>query len=87
MHECKGYYTFQHPPFFDIAAEMKGVISLGVGEPDFTTLWHTAYISNNGLLEFHEEIARILYQDYRVTYILKKILVAVSVSEALDIAM
>ena len=26
--------------FFDIAASMDGVISLGVGEPDFPTPWH-----------------------------------------------
>lgn len=86
--------------FFDIAAEMKGVISLGVGEPDFITPWHirescvhglhkgyTAYTSNYGLLELREEIARTIYSNYNVTYDPRKeALVTVGVSEALDLA-
>lgn len=86
--------------FFDIAAEMKGVISLGVGEPDFITPWHirescvhglhkgyTAYTSNYGLLELREEIARTIYNNYNVTYDPRKeALVTVGVSEALDLA-
>ncbi|VBB05876.1 aminotransferases class-i pyridoxal-phosphate attachment site [Lucifera butyrica] len=87
--------------FFDIVAEMKGVISLGVGEPDFITPWHirescvyglqkgyTAYTSNYGLLELREEIARIMQKDYRISYNPRnEILVTVGVSEALDLAM
>jgi aminotransferase len=87
--------------FFDIAAEMKGVISLGVGEPDFITPWHirescihglhrgyTSYTSNYGLLELREEIAKFLSNDYQVTYNPRnEILVTVGVSEGLDIAM
>ncbi|MCX7780318.1 MAG: aminotransferase class I/II-fold pyridoxal phosphate-dependent enzyme [Negativicutes bacterium] len=87
--------------FFDIVAEMKGVISLGVGEPDFITPWHirescvyglqrgyTAYTSNYGLLELREEIARVTQKDCGVTYDPRKeILVTVGVSEALDLAM
>ncbi|GMB01353.1 aminotransferase class I/II-fold pyridoxal phosphate-dependent enzyme [Pelosinus sp. IPA-1] len=87
--------------FFDIAAEMKGVISLGVGEPDFVTPWHiresciyglhkgyTSYTSNYGLLELREEIVKSLYNDYQVTYDPKQeVLVTVGVSEALDLAM
>jgi len=87
--------------FFDIAAEMKGVISLGVGEPDFVTPWHiresciyglnrgqTSYTSNAGLLELREEIANALYNDYQVTYAPRtEILVTVGVSEGLDLAM
>lgn len=86
--------------FFDIAAEMKGVISLGVGEPDFITPWHirencihglhkgyTAYTSNYGLLELREEIARTIYNNYNVAYDPRKeALVTVGVSEALDLA-
>ncbi|SDE07411.1 aminotransferase class I/II-fold pyridoxal phosphate-dependent enzyme [Sporomusa acidovorans] len=86
--------------FFDIAAEMKGVISLGVGEPDFITPWHirescvhglhkgyTAYTSNYGLLELREEIARTIYDKYQVTYDPRtEALVTVGVSEALDLA-
>jgi len=86
--------------FFDIAAEMKGVISLGVGEPDFVTPWHirescvhalhkgyTSYTSNYGLLELREEIARKIYENYSVTYNPRtETLVTVGVSEALDLA-
>lgn len=87
--------------FFDIAAEMKGVISLGVGEPDFITPWHirescihglhrgyTSYTSNYGLLELREEITRSLARDYQVAYDPRKeVLVTVGVSEGLDLAM
>jgi len=87
--------------FFDIAAEMKGVISLGVGEPDFVTPWHiresciyglnrgkTSYTSNAGLLELRGEIVKSLYNDYKVTYEPRnEILVTVGVSEGLDLAM
>lgn len=87
--------------FFDIAAEMKGVISLGVGEPDFITPWHiresciyglnrgyTAYTSNAGLLELREEIVKSLDKDYQVTYNPRtEVLVTVGVSEGLDLAL
>ena len=87
--------------FFDIAAEMKGVISLGVGEPDFITPWHirescihglhrghTSYTSNYGLLELREEIVKSLHKDYQVTYNPRnEVLVTVGVSEGLDLAM
>ena len=87
--------------FFDIVAEMSGVISLGVGEPDFVTPWHirescvhglqrgyTAYTSNYGLLELRQEIAKMIEVDYGVTYNPKcEALVTVGVSEALDLAM
>ena len=87
--------------FFDIVAEMSGVISLGVGEPDFVTPWHirescvhglqrgyTAYTSNYGLLELRQEIAKMIEADYGVIYDPKcEALVTVGVSEALDLAM
>ncbi len=87
--------------FFDIVAEMKGVISLGVGEPDFVTPWHiresciyslhrgyTSYTSNFGLLELREEIARVTQEECAVKYDPRQeILVTVGVSEALDLAM
>jgi len=80
---------------------MKGVISLGVGEPDFVTPWHireacfyslekgyTMYTSNWGLLELRQEIARDLNQSYGLTYDPKnQILVTVGVSEAVDLAL
>ena len=87
--------------FFDIVAEMSGVISLGVGEPDFVTPWHirescvhglqrgyTAYTSNYGLLELRQEITKMIEADYGVIYNPKcEALVTVGVSEALDLAM
>jgi aminotransferase len=87
--------------FFDIVAEMSGVVSLGVGEPDFVTPWHirescvhglqrgyTSYTSNYGLLELRQEIAQMIEADYGVTYNPKcEALVTVGVSEALDLAM
>src|SRR5215475_6083254 len=86
--------------FFDIVQGMKDVISLGVGEPDFVTPWHireaaiyalergrTSYTSNLGLLKLREAIAEHLATKFRVTYNPKnQILIAVGVSEAMDIA-
>ncbi len=87
--------------FFDIVAETKGVVSLGVGEPDFVTPWHirescvyglqqgyTAYTSNYGLLELRQEIAKNCAANYGVEYDPRKeVLVTVGVSEAVDLAM
>ncbi|MCE9615341.1 MAG: aminotransferase class I/II-fold pyridoxal phosphate-dependent enzyme [Lentisphaerae bacterium] len=86
--------------FFDIVSSRKGVISLGIGEPDFVTPWHiceaaifslergaTAYTSNLGLMELREEIARYTERVYRVTYDPRtEIIVTVGVSEAVDLA-
>jgi aminotransferase len=86
--------------FFDLVTETKGVISLGVGEPDFVTPWHireaciyslekgfTMYTSNLGLLELREAIARDLAGSYGVKYDPRsQILITVGVSEALDLA-
>ena len=86
--------------FFDIVQNQKGVISLGVGEPDFVTPWHireaaiyalekgrTSYTSNLGLLKLREAIATHLTAKFGVTYNPKsQILIAVGVSEAMDIA-
>ena len=86
--------------FFDIVQGMKDVISLGVGEPDFVTPWHireaaiyalergrTGYTSNLGLLKLREAIAVSLQQQFNVTYDPKnQIIIAVGVSEAMDIA-
>ncbi len=87
--------------FFDLVTETKGVISLGVGEPDFVTPWHvreaciyslekgyTMYTSNWGMLELREEIARSLYNNYKVKYEpSNEVLVTVGVSEAMDLAL
>ncbi|TGY95482.1 aminotransferase class I/II-fold pyridoxal phosphate-dependent enzyme [Petralouisia muris] len=87
--------------FFDIAAEMKDVISLGVGEPDFDTPWHirdegiyslekgrTAYTSNAGLKELKIEIAKYLNRRFQVSYDYNtEMMITVGGSEAIDIAM
>ena len=87
--------------YFDIAAEMEDVVSLGVGEPDFITPWsirescvhgleqgYTSYTANRGMMELREEIAAHYAHNYGVSYEpTKEILITVGVSEALDIAM
>ncbi|XOK61768.1 aminotransferase class I/II-fold pyridoxal phosphate-dependent enzyme [Paenibacillus elgii] len=87
--------------FFDLASEMSGIISLGVGEPDFVTPWairetgiqslrqgYTMYTSNAGLPELREEIAAHLHGFYGVLYEPRsEVLVTVGVSEAVDLAL
>jgi len=87
--------------FFDLVSQTEGVISLGVGEPDFVTPWHireacfyslehgfTMYTSNQGLIELREEIALYMRKHIGVTYSPEReILVTVGVSEAVDLAL
>lgn len=86
--------------FFDLAASMEGVISLGVGEPDFVTPWHvreeairslemgyTAYTPNAGLFELRQEIAHYMEKEFDVSYPQNEIIVTVGASSAIDIAM
>ena len=87
--------------FFDIAAEMTDVISLGVGEPDFDTPWHirdegiyslergkTFYTSNAGLKELKIEIAKYLERRFQIHYDYdKEMMVTVGGSEAIDVAL
>src|SRR5476649_910218 len=87
--------------FFEIVQSMKGVISLGIGEPDFVTPWHireaaiyalergkTGYTSNLGLLRLREAIAEYISTDYHLTYDpATEVLVTVGVSEGLDLAL
>ena len=83
--------------FFDIAAEMKDCISLGVGEPDFKTPWtireagidslqkgHTWYTSNAGLAELRKEICTYLKRRFDMDYEPAETLVTVGGSEAID---
>ena len=86
--------------FFDIVAQSKDIVSLGVGEPDFDTPWHisraavtcledggTHYTSNLGTPELRQAIARYLNRRFDATFDWKKeILVTVGVSEAIDLA-
>jgi aminotransferase len=87
--------------FFDIAASMDDVISLGVGEPDFVTPWRireagifalengfTTYTSNAGLLELREAICADLDSRYAVSYHpARECLITAGVSEGLDLAL
>jgi aminotransferase len=87
--------------FFDIAATMDGVISLGIGEPDFTTpdrvltagieslrRGETHYTSNSGTLEMRQALCGYLRRLYGVEYDPDhELLVTVGVSEALYLAM
>ena len=87
--------------FFDIAAQMEDVISLGVGEPDFVTPWsirescmygleqgYTSYTANRGMPELREEIVQHYARRFGNTYeAATDVLVTVGVSEALDIAL
>ncbi|MCL0081526.1 aminotransferase class I/II-fold pyridoxal phosphate-dependent enzyme, partial [Peptococcaceae bacterium] len=87
--------------FFSLAAEMEGVISLGVGEPDFVTPWHireacvyslekghTTYTANQGLLALRKAVGKHLSQTYQVDYNPQdQLLITVGVSEGLDLAL
>lgn len=84
--------------FFDIAATMDDVISLGVGEPDFQTPWtvrkagiaslekgKTKYTSNSGLEKLRQEISNYINRKCNVNYDpLHEILISVGGSEAID---
>lgn len=87
--------------FFDIAATMDDVISLGIGEPDFLTpepileagiaslrRGETKYTSNSGILELRQELSAHLRRLYQVSYEPEtEILITVGVSEALYLAL
>ena len=87
--------------FFEIVQSMHDVISLGIGEPDFVTPWHireaalfslekgrTGYTSNLGLPKLREAIAAYVSRKFHIDYHApSEVLVAVGVSEAIDIAL
>lgn len=86
--------------FFDLAASMEGVISLGVGEPDFSTPWSIrreaidvlerkkiVYTANSGMIQLRESIAKYLKRSIHTDYDPEhEIVVTVGGSEAIDIA-
>lgn len=86
--------------FFDLVNNMKDVVSLGVGEPDFVTPWtiresalyslergHTCYTSNLGSLSLRKAVCKYLESDFGVEYSPdNECLITVGVSEALDLA-
>ena len=87
--------------FFDLVRSVEGIISLGVGEPDFATPWHireagiyalekgyTMYTPNTGLPQLREAIARYIEENYGVAYNPEtEVLVTVGVSQGMDLAM
>ena len=87
--------------FFELVKSRAGVISLGVGEPDFVTPWHireaaiyaleqgkTSYTSNLGLLKLRVAISEYLRRAFGLEYHPDhQILITVGVSEALDLAL
>ena len=87
--------------FFDLLNSMEGVISLGIGEPDYTTPWHireaaiysmekgmTMYTSNSGIPEVRQELSRYLKKRFDLEYDWNsELLITVGVSEALDLVM
>ncbi len=87
--------------YFDISATMKDVISLGIGEPDFTTPRHilevgiqalargeTHYTSNSGILELRQALSRKYNALYDVHFDPEdEILITVGGSEALQLTM
>jgi aminotransferase len=87
--------------FFEIVQNTPGVISLGIGEPDFVTPWHireaaiyalergkTGYTSNLGLMALRETISTYVSENYQLRYEPStEVLVTVGVSEALDLAL
>lgn len=87
--------------FFDIVSEIKGAISLGVGEPDFITPWsmrneaiksiqkgYTQYTSNAGILKLRQLIAKYLETSQGLKYDYNdEIIVTVGASEAIDLSL
>jgi len=87
--------------FFELVQGQQNVISLGVGEPDFSAPWNvretaiyalergrTGYTSNLGLSKLREAIAGYVRKNFKVEYNpAKEIIVTVGVSEALDLAL
>ncbi len=87
--------------FFDLLGEMKDVVGLTVGQPDFDTPWHirnagirsleeghTYYTSNNGIMEMREEIAKYQKRRFGLEYdAASEIIVTVGGSEAIDLAL
>ena len=85
--------------FFDVVKEIKGAISLGVGEPDFITPWsirdaairsiqkgRTQYTSNSGMKELREAIARYLKERFSLEFGVANILVTIGASEPASFA-
>lgn len=98
--ECKKMKPSGIRRFFDLAASMDNVISLGVGEPDFSTPWsirktaietlerkRIIYTANSGLKELRQSISDYIYKKESVRYSANdEVVVTVGGSEAIDLA-
>jgi len=87
--------------YFDIAATMEDVVTLGIGEPSFPTPLHiiekgveslyrgqTGYTNNSGTIEMRQAVAHYIHRLYNVSYNPEdQILVTVGVSEAFFLAL
>ena len=87
--------------FFDMLADMKDVISLTIGEPDFITPWHireaaieslekgkTYYTSNAGTVDLRSEVSKYMKRRFDLEYNPKnEVIVTVGGSEAIDVSM
>lgn len=86
--------------FFDLASNMKDIVSLGVGEPDFPTPWAvrdhaisqirkgvTQYTSNAGDITLRKNISRYLKERFSLDYSTDELLVTIGASEPIDLAM
>ncbi len=84
--------------FFDLAAEVKDVIALTIGEPNFKTPWHireagidslkkghTWYTANAGLIELRQEASKYLKRRFNLDYEASDIFITVGGSEAIDL--
>lgn len=99
--KCKEMKPSGIRKFFDLAAQMEDVISLGVGEPDFQTPWNvrqaavtalekgkTKYTANAGIVELREAVSRNIHKNTGVDYDPKnEIIVTVGGSEGIDISL
>jgi aminotransferase len=98
--KCKEMKPSGIRKFFDLAAAMEGVISLGVGEPDFSTPWairRTAidtlerkriiYTANSGLMDLRKTVSDYIYEKESVRYKPEsEVIITVGGSEAIDLA-
>ncbi len=87
--------------FFDLAQQMEGVVSLGVGEPDFKTPWHiceeaihsiktgkTYYTASTGIPELRREICKYYQRRFSIKYNYEnECMVTVGASEGIDLVM
>ncbi|RAP39102.1 pyridoxal phosphate-dependent aminotransferase [Candidatus Marinamargulisbacteria bacterium SCGC AAA071-K20] len=87
--------------FFDMILDSKDIVSLGIGEPDFSTPksiinrvkktldeGRTSYTSNTGMIELREEIAKYMQKKLKCSYDPKdEVFITMGVSEGADLTL